>query len=563
MATTATNDRGAVRRWLRAMDRTVAPWLRPLLLRFPSLMRRLQRMRRRVVGAPAAHEGERAPGDDLPDDGQPGIRLAWPAEGATIDGACVLAGEATTGSARPTAIRWRWSTSDGAAHDARCGPWWTGVGAHVATTDATQRPPRTGFAIPLDESRLPPDGPATLHIEVADAEPPFASSHQLVVRRRPDPRDVSRGLPFGVNITGHIHSEKGVGESVRASVRMFDAVDVPTRVIDFRDPGSHNLDRSVRAATPADPPFAVDLLHLNADLLPASIRGERLRRERLTIAYWAWELPSFPLVWCDRFAMVDEVWVPSRFVRDALLPVSPVPVTVIPPCLAPMPVTPDECAAERRRAGIPPGARLVLTMFDFHSVMQRKDPLASIEAFRQAFADRDDVHLLLKTSRGHDVPDAYAMVEAAARNVPRVHLMDRVLPRQNLIALVASCDVLLSLHRSEGFGLGLAEAMAARVPVVATGWSGSEDIVSDATALRVDSRLVEIEHDHGPYRAGAIWAEPDVAHAASLMRDVFDRPDATAGRVARGYDDVTRRFAPATVGQAARARLVERLGRDA
>jgi glycosyltransferase involved in cell wall biosynthesis len=192
-------------------------------------------------------------------------------------------------------------------------------------------------------------------------------------------------------------------------------------------------------------------------------------------------------------------------------------------------------------------------MFDFDSVMERKNPMAAIEAFRRAFSNESSAALLIKTTGAEGHPEEYAaLLQAAA---PNVHIVDRMLSRARTNGLIASCDAVVSLHRSEGFGLILAEAMLMGKVVVATGWSGNIDFMNSGNSCPVGFELIALAETHGPYQAGQQWAESDVDHAAHLMRRVFDDAAFRAQLGERARHTIATQFSPQAAGLRYRRRL--------
>jgi glycosyltransferase involved in cell wall biosynthesis len=193
-----------------------------------------------------------------------------------------------------------------------------------------------------------------------------------------------------------------------------------------------------------------------------------------------------------------------------------------------------------------------LFAFGVRSILERKNPLGLIEAFRRAFGSGEQVRLVLKTTHGNR-QTTEALVRAAGD--PRVIVMDRILERREINTLMALSDCYVSLHRSEGFGLTLAEAMALGKPVIATGYSANLDFMRPGNSFLVDCRLVPLEQDYGPYLRGSTWAEPDLDHAADLMRHVHDNPDRVGAVAREGQRDVTTYLAPERIGREIAARL--------
>jgi glycosyltransferase involved in cell wall biosynthesis len=220
----------------------------------------------------------------------------------------------------------------------------------------------------------------------------------------------------------------------------------------------------------------------------------------------------------------------------------------------PPPVAVPASGAAPERLGVPEGF-LFLFAFDYSSTIERKNPVGLIEAFTRAFAPGEGPQLLLKTINGPLLPLAEEEVMWATRDRPDVHVLDRSLTDAERDGLIAACDCYVSLHRSEGFGLTLAEAMAAAKPVIATGWSGNVDFMNADNSLLVDYTLTRVGPGAAIYPADGTWAEPDLGHAARLMRQVVADQAAAARLGMRARDDVARTLSPEVTGTAMRRRL--------
>jgi len=308
------------------------------------------------------------------------------------------------------------------------------------------------------------------------------------------------------------------------------------------------------AAGFGDPPM-INLLHLNADtaFFDYGFLRERSLEWGYTIGYWAWELAIFPQEWASSFAFVDEVWVASRFTYDAIAPATTKPVLLMPMAVA---LPPAEPGLKRADFGLPEDNFIFYFSFDFRSYTARKNPLAGIEAFRRAFPRCDTPALLLLKTIGSDwKPNDRDNLLDAIGGDPRILLIDRELPRLRATALLALTDCFLSLHRSEGFGRGPAEAMLLEKPVITTDYSGTTDFATRETALLVDYALVPVGEKEYPGSSGQVWAEPDIGQAAAAMRRISQDP-ALARRLGRaGRELIRRRYDPEVVG----VRYVERI----
>lgn len=352
----------------------------------------------------------------------------------------------------------------------------------------------------------------------------------------------------GVNVVGYYGHASGVGESARLCLVALRAGGIPYQRVDCTNAAARGP-----SGLP-DEPFPINVLHVNADETPrvCSQLGWRLAAGRYNIGVWHWELASFPEVWGSSFGDLDEIWAPSRFIQDAISEKSPLPVVYMPHAID----VEGPSADGRELFGLPRDAFLFLAMYETASVQARKNPEGVVDAFRKAFdGAARDVHLVLKVRGEERRPGERQALREALAEDRRIHLIEGSLERRELTALEAACDAFVSLHRAEGFGLPLAECMFLGKPVVATNWSGNVDFANEATACAVSYELKRLEKDEPPYRKGEVWAEPDLDHAASLMRrlvddEAFRRSIANAGR-----QRIRNRFSPEAVGDRMGRRL--------
>ncbi|HEV2843341.1 MAG TPA: glycosyltransferase family 4 protein, partial [Thermoanaerobaculia bacterium] len=253
----------------------------------------------------------------------------------------------------------------------------------------------------------------------------------------------------------------------------------------------------------------------------------------------------------EAFHHVDEVWAPTRFCQQAFQSISPVEVRRMPPCVVPTEAEP----AGREELGIDPRAFLFFFAFDVLSVPERKNPAGLLRAFSRVARERGrPVHLLLKLNHAETQPAYVEELQRLATGLP-VTLMTGTLPREGLNGLTAACDAYVSLHRSEGLGLPLIEAMYLGRPVIATGYGGVTDFLDDETGFVVRHSPTALDKPQGPYPVGAIWAEPDVEHAASLMRSLAENPESANPRIEAARQRIRELYAPEAAARRLRCEL--------
>jgi glycosyltransferase involved in cell wall biosynthesis len=356
----------------------------------------------------------------------------------------------------------------------------------------------------------------------------------------------------GVNVVGYLAAESGIGESARSMLRILKAGSVPVAPINFRVGNMSRMQEAIPGVDATSHLHGVNLFHINADQMFVAYEslGASLFEGRYNIGFWAWELAQFPDAWQAAFDLVDEVWVPSSFCQQAIAVKSPVPVLRVPHSIEAPPPAPD-----RARFGLARDEVAFFAMCDVLSVPERKNPLGVAEAFRAAFPGSERVRLFLKIGNLEFQPDLKGRLAELARDDARIALLDGYLARPELWALMASIDCYVSLHRAEGFGLGMAEAMACGKPVIATPWSGNVDFTRADNALLVDYTLIALERDLGPYRKGELWAEPDIASAAQAMRQIAQSRELRERLGARGLRTVADELSPYALAPLVATRL--------
>jgi glycosyltransferase involved in cell wall biosynthesis len=361
----------------------------------------------------------------------------------------------------------------------------------------------------------------------------------------------------GMNVVGFLTADLGLGESARCMVRSADAAGVPIALVPLKLNCRNRLgdltykDRLVDTNTYGvnvfhlDPPVARDIDHHH---------GAAFRADRYNIGYFAWELPDFPDGWTSSFDYFDEIWCPSDFVREAVQLKAMFPVLTMPHSIAFERPKADK-GTLRAQFGLPPDRFLFLCLFDLNSYTARKNPQAVIDAFRLSGLGTKGATLVIKVQNAELNPEDYEGLKAQVAALPGAHLLSATLSRADVYALEAACDCFVSLHRSEGFGLAVAECMYLGKPVIATHWSATAEYLDHDNGYPVRRSLVKLMENHGPYMKGSTWAEPDTAHAAELMVKAFSDPKESARVGAAARRSIEERFSPASIGARYRRRL--------
>ena len=328
-------------------------------------------------------------------------------------------------------------------------------------------------------------------------------------------------LVTGVNLHGYLSRWLGLGECARLYANAMIASGHPVALYDVEIDIPHaRSDHSLASQIVTSSPFTRDLVFVNPDHWEDTLRsiGSLSGQRRYIIGYWFWELENFPNGWLHAIDRVDEVMVSSAFVEQSVRRVCSKPVTRVPLPLA----LGTDSGLRRSHFGLGKDDYVFFCSFDFNSAIARKNPHAVIKAFRHAFpCGNEKVTLLIKSSNGDRHPSLLMQLLTFAGADPRIMVRDDMLERRDLQSLHRCIDVYVSLHRSEGFGLGMAEAMCMGKPVVATAYSGNMEFMTTANSCLVDYRMIAVESGEYPHASGQQWADPDPRHAAHHFRMLY------------------------------------------
>ena len=366
---------------------------------------------------------------------------------------------------------------------------------------------------------------------------------------------------LGVNFFGDLTGNGSLSELARTTLLTLQRRGLPVTYTELLYPAglyhTEPMPDPLLANLPIGSHYPVNVvcynLHMFETLSPERLR--ELMQGKYTITNWVWEMPEVPTAWFPLFERVHEIWSPSTFVQRIFAAVTDRPVLAVPHPIE-VPLTPN---ITRRDFGIPENRMIFLCIFSAASGDGRKNPWGVIEAFKRAFGStqaQDAPLLIFKTQHSRDYPELMAALQAKVAEVGGL-LIPNTYNRQQMNNLMSVIDCFVSLHRSEGFGLGLAEAMCVGKPVIATAYSGNVDFMDTENGYLVPYKLRNVlpeDHRYRPelldyYTVEMTWAEPDIEAAAHWLRHVYENPAEAKAKGIKAAERIHRDFSPAAVGQ--------------
>lgn len=357
-------------------------------------------------------------------------------------------------------------------------------------------------------------------------------------------KDTVIPLGWGVSLIGDMHRGSGLGEASRANLRCLKYAGIPTQEVPMTDEQLLNFESQNK----------IMFIHTNPDQLDriCELLPIQQWRGKYVIGEWVWEQEKLPDWWVPYLNLFDEIWTPSGFAASAIRQSTDKTVRILPHTVEPI----CDATWDRIAFGLPDDIFLCLVTFDYHSVIARKNPEDAIKAFCQAFADcRDKVGLVLKA---RNTPlEVVQQLRSELKDWPYVFCLTEDYTKEQVNSLIRSVDVYISLHRSEGFGLVLAEAMYLGTPVVATNWSGNTEFMNSDVACMIKASLVTLQKDELPFLKGSRWAEPDIDEAAYYLRKLYDDPCWRAEMTERAEEYVRKRLSIPAVSKQMKEYLSE------
>ncbi|WP_233828478.1 glycosyltransferase family 4 protein [Paraburkholderia sp. ZP32-5] len=365
------------------------------------------------------------------------------------------------------------------------------------------------------------------------------------------------GYGFGVNVIGFPQGVLGLGEDARMAARVLQMSSTPVTLLNAPMAGPAKLEHSVDHLISEELKYNISLICLPApEMVRLAIEGGRHLIDAPThkIGAWPWELPHWPDAFGNVHQMVDEIWAQSRFVQSVYSRLGNTPVYRMPMAVeVPAPVEP-----KRERFGLPANEFLFYLMFDGNSWLSRKNPLAGVQAFKQAFgASSPGVGLVIKAMNVRDDDPVWRAVLDLTAGDSRIHIVSERLSRQDSTDFMACCDAYISLHRSEGFGRVIAEAMVLGQPVVVTNFSGNVDFCEADTAFLVDGELIPLRPGDYLFAEGQYWCDPEVSIAAEQLKRMIDDAPLRERIAQAGKARIERDYSVQAVARAYAQRLTD------
>ena len=327
-------------------------------------------------------------------------------------------------------------------------------------------------------------------------------------------------FPMGINLIGNIRGDSGLGQSCRLVAKELAASNIPFMVYEHHiseafSMTNHTCDEYIEDKIK----YGINLFHINPHEFAVSYMqlGKEVWDRHYNIAFWLWEIEEFPEEWIGCIDILDEIWTPAEFVSESIRKVTNKPVRTIPYHVE----APVEKQYDRGYFKLPEDKFLFLMMYDSKSMMERKNPISVLQAFKQAFnQSNQEVGLVIKMN-GRNEKDI-EQIQTLMDGYDNIYFLTETLPKIEVNSLIACVDAFVSLHRAEGFGLVMAEAILNGTPCIATNWSANTEFMNADVACMVDYTLVTLNHEVGPYKQGSHWAEPDVVQAAEYMQKLFE-----------------------------------------
>ena len=385
--------------------------------------------------------------------------------------------------------------------------------------------------------------------------------NQWITHKRYRSEPLSFDGKLGSNLIGFMDVPSGIGAAAHSSELAMKAAGLPVNVVNINLNNSSNLgrDRVTNFNKPINSNNQINLIQANPPEYPILWRhlGKSLLVRKYNIGVWYWELMNLPNDWIKSFQVLDEIWAATRFIQETIQKNSPVPVIKIPPCVN----VELDLSLTRNDFLLPENAFLFLCTFDVRSICERKNPLAAVKAFKKAFQANDSaVGLVIKVNNSTFNSEEIIQIKNEIRDYANCYLINDTYSKIKFNSLVNLVDAFVSLHRAEGFGLILAEAMFLGKPVIATNWSGNTDFMTPDNSCPVDYKLIPVKPGLSPYQSGQVWADADISHASHFMNKLCSDHGFYNEISVNARESIIKNFLPEKIGNIMKKRLEEIYG---
>lgn len=359
---------------------------------------------------------------------------------------------------------------------------------------------------------------------------------------------------FGINISGYINKAFGLGVAVRSNINAIQSADIPYCVNDFNVKISDSIGNlSIYNNISKENPYNVNLIQINPDKLEEvflNISSDYFKN-KYNIAFWAWELENLPEESKQFLKFFNEVWVPSNFCAEAISKAASVPVIKIMHS-----VEIGDTPYNRNDFNLPEDKFIFMLMFDYHSSIYRKNPIASIDAYEKAFGKNNkETIFLIKTSLSKEFKEQKDILLKRIGDNHSIIIIEEMMDQDKLYSLMNCSDCFVSLHRSEGFGLTMAEAMYLGKPVISTAYSANTEFMNINNCFPVKYNLIKTNNLYYGSSDRDVWADADVNHASEQMLTVYNNKSLTEKIAKRGQEDVKSLLSPKNIGKKIDQRL--------
>ena len=325
--------------------------------------------------------------------------------------------------------------------------------------------------------------------------------------------------PTGINLIGAIYNQTGLGEGCRLLANTLNQSQLPLTIYNYAPISvSSDFDKTWEYKCNSELLYNINIIQIQPAEMPIaySMLSKELWDKRYNIAFWSWELEEFPDEWLPCLNVIDEIWCPSEFICNAIRKKMCILVISMPYSLQDS----NNTKSDRKKYNLPENMFLFFMIYDHNSTLERKNPRGTLLAFKEAFSNNENVGIVLKIS--HYSTEDENLISEILGDRKNIFIITDNLSRQELDVLMSSIDVYVSLHRAEGFGLTIAEAMLKQKPVIATNWSANIEYMNSESACMVGYKIIELKESIYPFKAGSKWADPNISEAASYMKMLYE-----------------------------------------